>query len=73
MYGGFDIRFSIAAHTDNGYLREDGPMVHSMLPLQVKMPEESKAPWDYYKILAGVPGDDAFRPLRDGGCSLVKP
>jgi len=48
-------------------------MVHSMLLLQVKMPEESKAPWDYYKILAGVPGDDAFRPLRDGGCSLVKP
>ncbi len=60
------------AFTDNGYLREDGRMVHSMLLLQVKKPEESKAPWDYYKILAEVPGDEAFRPLKDGGCPLVK-
>ena len=60
------------AFTDNGYLREDGRMVHSMLLLQVKKPEESKAPWDYYKILAEVPGDQAFRPLKDGGCPLVK-
>jgi branched-chain amino acid transport system substrate-binding protein len=60
------------AFTDNGTLREDGRMVHSMLLLQVKKPEESKAPWDYYKILAEVPGDEAFRPLKDGGCPLVK-
>jgi branched-chain amino acid transport system substrate-binding protein len=60
------------AFTDNGYLREDGRMVHSMLLLQVKKPEESKAPWDYYKILAEVPGEEAFRPLKDGGCPLVK-
>jgi branched-chain amino acid transport system substrate-binding protein len=60
------------AFTDNGYLREDGRMVHSMLLLEVKKPEESKYPWDYYKVLAEVPGDQAFRPLKDGGCPLVK-
>jgi branched-chain amino acid transport system substrate-binding protein len=61
------------AFTDNGVLREDGRMVHSMFLFQVKKPEESKGPWDYYKLLAEVPGEQAFRPLKDGGCPLVKP
>ncbi|KZD22865.1 ABC transporter substrate-binding protein [Tardiphaga robiniae] len=60
------------AFTDNGYLREDGRMVHSMFLLEVKKPEESKAPWDYYKVLAEVPGDQVFRPMKDGGCQYVK-
>ena len=60
------------AFTDNGVLREDGRMVHSMFLFQVKKPEESKGPWDYYKLLAEVPADQAFRPLKDGGCPLVK-
>ncbi|MCA1453748.1 ABC transporter substrate-binding protein [Bradyrhizobium sp. BRP22] len=60
------------AFTDNGVLRADGRMVHSMFLFEVKKPEESKAPWDYYKLLAEVPGDQAFRPLKDGGCPLVK-
>ncbi|EJN14075.1 ABC-type branched-chain amino acid transport system, periplasmic component [Bradyrhizobium sp. YR681] len=60
------------AFTDNGILREDGRMVHSMYLFQVKKPEESKGPWDYYKLLAEVPADQAFRPLKDGGCPLVK-
>jgi len=60
------------AFTDNGILREDGRMVHSMFLFQVKKPEESKGPWDYYKLLAEVPADQAFRPLKDGGCPLVK-
>ena len=60
------------AFTDNGMLREDGRMVHSMFLFQVKKPEESKGPWDYYKLLAEVPADQAFRPLKDGGCPLVK-
>jgi branched-chain amino acid transport system substrate-binding protein len=60
------------AFTDNGVLREDGRMVHSMFLFEVKKPEESKGPWDYYKILAEVPGDQAFRPLKDGGCPLIK-
>ena len=60
------------AFTDNGVLREDGRMVHSMFLFEVKKPEESKGPWDYYKVLAEVPADQAFRPLKDGGCPLVK-
>jgi branched-chain amino acid transport system substrate-binding protein len=58
--------------TENGVLREDGRMVHSMYLFQVKKPEESKGPWDYYKLVAEVPADQAFRPLKDGGCPLVK-
>jgi branched-chain amino acid transport system substrate-binding protein len=60
------------AFTDNGVLREDGRMVHSMFLFEVKKPEESKAPWDYYNVLAEVPGDQAFRPMKDGGCPLIK-
>jgi branched-chain amino acid transport system substrate-binding protein len=60
------------AFTDNGVLREDGRMVHSMFLLEVKKPEESKAPWDYYKVIAEVPGDQVFRPMKDGGCQYVK-
>jgi branched-chain amino acid transport system substrate-binding protein len=60
------------AFSDNGVLREDGRMVHSMFLFEVKKPEESKAPWDYYKVLAEVPGDQAFRPMKDGGCPLIK-
>ncbi|MGY3690703.1 branched-chain amino acid transport system substrate-binding protein [Bradyrhizobium sp. USDA 3240] len=60
------------AFTDNGVVREDGRMVHSMFLFEVKKPEESKAPWDYYKVLAEVPGDQAFRPMKDGGCPLIK-
>ena len=60
------------AFTDNGVLREDGRMVHSMFLLEVKKPEESKYPWDYYKVLAEVPGDQVFRPMKDGGCQYVK-
>jgi branched-chain amino acid transport system substrate-binding protein len=59
------------AFTENGVLREDGRMVHSMYLFEVKKPE-SKGTWDYYKLLAEVPSDQAFRPLRDGGCPLVK-
>ena len=56
----------------NGRIREDGRHVHDFYLLQVKKPEESKYPWDYYRILAEVPGDEVFRPLKDGGCPLVK-
>ena len=54
-----------------GRLREDGRLVHDMYFAQVKKPSESKGPWDYYKILATIPGDQAFRPLAEGGCPLV--
>jgi branched-chain amino acid transport system substrate-binding protein len=55
----------------NGRLREDGLMVHDLVLVQVKSPEESKYPWDYYKILAHIKGDDAFGP-PDQECSLNK-
>jgi branched-chain amino acid transport system substrate-binding protein len=60
------------AFTENGVLRGDGRMVHNMFLFEVKKPEESKAPWDYYKVQAEVPGDQAFRPMKDGGCPLIK-
>lgn len=52
-------------------LREDGRVTHDMMLVEVKKPEESKKPYDYYKILTVIPADQAFRPLKDGGCSLV--
>jgi len=55
-----------------GKIREDGRLVHDMLLLQVKKPAESKAPFDYYKVIGTVPGDEAFRPLAQSGCPLVK-
>jgi branched-chain amino acid transport system substrate-binding protein len=56
----------------NGHIREDGRMVHDMYLVQVKTPGESKGEWDLYKILATIPGDQAYRPLAEGGCPLVK-
>jgi len=55
-----------------GKLRIDGRMVHDMYLVEVKKPEESKGEWDLYKVIATVPGDQAFRPLDKGGCPLVK-
>jgi len=58
--------------TRNGRLREDGMMVHDMYLFQVKSPQESKAPWDYYKVISTVPADKAFLPLSESACPLVK-
>jgi branched-chain amino acid transport system substrate-binding protein len=55
----------------NGHLREDGLMVHDLMLVQVKRPEESKYPWDYYTILAHIPGEQAFGPPNPA-CPLVK-
>jgi len=55
----------------NGRLREDGLMVHDLLLVQVKSPEESKGPWDYYKVLTQIKGEEAFGP-PDPSCALVK-
>ena len=54
-------------------LREDGRLLHPIYLLQVKTPAESKYPWDYYKVMATVPPEQAFRPLAEGGCPFVKP
>jgi branched-chain amino acid transport system substrate-binding protein len=56
----------------NGTIRADGRMVHDMYLAQVKSPDESKRKWDYYKILRTIPGDQAFLPLSQSKCPLVK-
>jgi len=55
-----------------GTIRVDGRKIHPAYLVEVKKPSESKGPYDYYKILATIPADQAFRPLADGGCELVK-
>jgi len=55
-----------------GELRADGRLVHDMYLVQVKPPEESRQPWDYYKVLSIIPGDKAFRPLAEGQCILAR-
>ncbi len=55
-----------------GKIREDGRMVHDMYLAQVKTPAESKGEWDLYKIVSTIPGDQAFRPLSESQCKLVK-
>ncbi len=55
-----------------GYVREDGRMIHDMFLMQVKTPAESKAPWDYYKVLAKLPGEEVFTTLAESTCKLVK-
>jgi branched-chain amino acid transport system substrate-binding protein len=55
----------------NAVLRIDGRVVRDMHLFEVKKPEESKGPWDLYKLVATVPGADAFRPLSEGKCPLV--
>jgi branched-chain amino acid transport system substrate-binding protein len=52
-------------------VRRDGRAVHDMYTFKVKTPEESKARWDDYTVLARIPGDQAFRPLDQGGCNLT--
>ncbi|MEO6023270.1 MAG: ABC transporter substrate-binding protein [Burkholderiales bacterium] len=56
----------------NGKLRDDGRMVHDMYLMQVKKPAESKGKWDYMKVVQTIPGDQAFRAMKDGGCPLIK-
>src|SRR4051812_4362601 len=54
-----------------GSIRADGRKIHPMYLYEVKKPAESKGPWDYYKLVKEVPGDEAFRPLDQGNCPLV--
>ncbi len=56
-----------------GHIRADGRYIHDMYLMQVKTPEESTKPWDYMKIVATIPGDEAFTKATDSKCSLLKP
>ncbi|HXI05895.1 MAG: ABC transporter substrate-binding protein [Bradyrhizobium sp.] len=55
-----------------GTIRADGRKLHPAYLFEVKKPEESKAPWDYYKLIGTTPGEQAFRPLSESSCALVK-
>jgi branched-chain amino acid transport system substrate-binding protein len=55
-----------------GVIRQDGRKIHPAYLFEVKKPSESKGPWDYYKLRATIPANEAFRPLKDGNCPLVK-
>lgn len=57
--------------TRNGYIRADGVMIHDMYVMQVKSPKESKYPWDYYKLVKQMPGEEAFGPIT-GLCPLAR-
>src|SRR4051794_17314863 len=54
-----------------GEIRADGRKIHPMYLFEVKKPSESKGPFDYYKLRATIPAEEAFRPLKEGGCTLV--
>ena len=53
-----------------GHIRADGRMAHDLYLLQVKAPAEQTYPWDYLKLIRVIPGEEAFRPLAEGGCPL---
>ena len=55
-----------------GMVRADGRKIHPMYLFEVKKPSESKGAWDYYKLRATIPADEAFRPIDKGDCPLVK-
>ena len=57
----------------NASIRPDGRVIHDMYLFQVKTPAESKAPWDYLKLVPPIPARQAFKPLDPGTCKLLKP
>ena len=58
--------------TRNGKIRQDGRLVRDMYLFRVKSPEQSKYRFDYYELLATIPGEEAFKPMEDGGCPFLK-
>jgi branched-chain amino acid transport system substrate-binding protein len=59
-------------YNDNIVIRPDGRVLHKMFLMQVKSPEESKFKYDYYKLLAEIPGNQAFRPIEEGHCPYLE-
>ena len=55
----------------NAKLRPDGRMVHDFYVFEVKAPDASKGEWDLYKLVATLPGDEAFRPLSESACPAI--
>jgi len=54
-----------------GEVRADGRHIHNMYLFQVKTPDQSKGPWDYYNLVETIPAQEAFRPMAEGRCPLV--
>src|SRR4030081_3423739 len=65
----FKVKENVCAYVT---IRQDGRVIHPMYLFEVKKPEESKYPYDYYKLVSTIQAEQAFRPIADGGCSLVK-
>lgn len=59
-------------YAKNGFIRDDGRMIHDMFLMQVKKPSEATKPWDYYKQLTTVPGVQAYTSIADSKCALIK-
>ncbi|NLP61047.1 ABC transporter substrate-binding protein [Paraburkholderia sacchari] len=59
-------------YTNNGYIRADGVLIHDMYLVEVKKPSESKKPWDYYKVLQTIPGEQAYTTKQESKCALWK-
>ena len=59
-------------YAKNGYIRADGSMIHDMYLMQVKTPEQSTTPWDYYNVVATTKGEDAFLTKAESKCALWK-
>ena len=57
--------------TPHGVIRADGRMVHEMYLMRFKRPQDSHGKWDLYERVATIPGDEAFRPLAEGGCPYL--
>lgn len=57
---------------EGGYIREDGRMMHDLYLAQVKTPDESEYPWDYYKLVETISAEDAFRSVEASECELLK-
>lgn len=56
----------------DGYIREDGRMIHTMYLAQVKTPDESQGDWDLAKVVSEIPGEEAFMPVEKSTCPLLK-
>ena len=66
------LSLGLAVIFGKGSIRADGRKIHPAYLFEVKKPEESKAPWDYYKLIATISPEDAARPLEASECPLVK-
>jgi branched-chain amino acid transport system substrate-binding protein len=58
--------------TKGGYIRKDGTMVHDMYLFETKKAEEVTKPWDYYKVINKISGEQAFNTIAESKCPLVK-